>query len=255
MGFELIETSVKNGQYHIDLANPDKPNPINDQLQAEIGAVLDDVEADDEAKVLTVASAGEHFAVGADIARMNEWFESGEWDELIGFFRAGQELMSRIADLEVVTIAGINGYALGGGLELGLACDIRIAGESATVGFPEVDLGMIPGWGGTQRLPRVVGESTAKELLVTGRHVDAGEAFELGIVDRVVDDEEVGDELAEYRETLAQKPDHILPYLLDAVETGAESPLETGLSYELVCNTFASFDEETSERIAEFADR
>jgi enoyl-CoA hydratase/carnithine racemase len=255
MGFELIETSVENGQYHVDLANPDKPNPINDQLQAELGEIIDEIEADEDAKVLTIASAGKHFAVGADIARMNEWFQEGEWDELITFFRAGQELMSRIAELDVVTIAGINGYALGGGLELGLACDIRIAGESATVGFPEVDLGMIPGWGGTQRLPRVAGESTAKELLVTGRHVDADEAFDLGIIDRVVADDGIGDELAEYRATLAEKPDHILPYLLDAVETGAESPMETGLSYELFCNTFASFDEETSELIAEFADR
>lgn len=255
MGYELIETTVDEGQYHIDLANPAKPNPINDQLQSELGRVLDDVEADDEASVLTIASAGDHFAVGADIARMNEWFQNGEWDELITFFRAGQELMARIADLEVVTIAGINGYALGGGLELALACDIRLAGDSATVGFPEVDLGMIPGWGGTQRLPRVVGESTAKELLVTGRHVDAEEAFDLGIVDRVVDDDAIDDELAEYRETLAEKPDHILPYLLDAVETGAESPMETGLSYELLCNTFASFDDETSELVAEFADR
>lgn len=255
MGYELIETTVECGQYHVDLANPDKPNPINDQLQDELGRVLDDVEADPDASVLTIASAGTHFAVGADIARMNEWFQNDEWDELISFFRAGQELMARIDDLEVVTIAGINGYALGGGLELGLACDIRIAGESATVGFPEVDLGMIPGWGGTQRLPRVVGESTAKELLVTGRHVEADEAFELGIVDRVVGEDDLRDELAEYRETLAEKPDHILPYLLDAVETGAESPMETGLSYELFCNTFASFDEETSVLIEEFANR
>jgi enoyl-CoA hydratase len=255
MGFELIETDVDDGHYHVTLANPEKPNPINDQLQSELGAVLDDVEADDAAAVLTLTGEGGSFAVGADIGQMNEWFQAGEWEQLIRFFRAGQELMSRLADLDVVTVAGINGYALGGGLELALACDVRIAAESATVGFPEVDLGMIPGWGGTQRLPRLVGESTAKDLLVTGRHVDAEEALELGIVGRVVDDGALEEALADYAETLEEKPDHVLPYLLDAVETGGESPLETGLSYELLCNMFASFDEETTDLVAEFADR
>lgn len=255
MEFELIETRIDSGHYHVTLANPDKPNPINSQLQSELRAVLEEVESDDDATALTVTGEGGSFAVGADISQMNEWFQNDDWDDLIRFFRDGQELMARISDLDVVTVAGINGYALGGGLELALACDVRIAGESAEVGFPEVDLGMIPGWGGTQRLPRVVGESTAKDLLVTGRHVEADEARELGLVDRVVDDDSLEDALIDYGETLAEKPDHVLPYLLDAVETGAESPLETGLSYELLCNAFASFSDETSELVADFAEK
>lgn len=254
MEFELIETRIDSGQYHVTLANPDKPNPINSQLQSELRTVLDDIEGDDDATVLTMTGEGGSFAVGADISQMNEWFQGDDWDDLVRFFRSGQRLMDRIAELEVVTVAGINGYALGGGLELALAADVRIAGESATVGFPEVDLGMVPAWGGTQRLPRVVGESAAKDLLVTGRHVDADEAADLGLVERVVDDDALEDALFDYAETLAEKPDHVLPYLLDAVETGAESPLETGLSYELLCNTLASFDEETSELVADFAE-
>jgi len=255
MELDLIDVSVDAGHHHVTLANPDKPNPINDRLQAELGAVLDEVEADDDATVLTVTGTGNAFAVGADIGQMNEWFERGQWDDLVRFLRAGQELMARVDRLDVVTIAGINGYALGGGLELCLACDLRFAGESATLGFPEVDLGMIPGWGGTQRLPKVVGESTAKDLLVTGRHVDAREAYDLGMVDRVVDDDELEAQLRDYAETLAEKPSHVLPYLLDAVETGAESPMETALTYELMCNTFSCFSEETPELIAEFANR
>lgn len=255
MEFELVGTSISSGHYHVTLTNPDKPNPINNQLQSELGVILDDIERDDDASVLTVTGEDGSFAVGADISQMDEWFQNDDWDDLIRFFRGGQELMARIADLDVVTVAGINGYALGGGLELALACDVRIASESATIGFPEVDLGMIPGWGGTQRLPRVVGESTAKDLLVTGRHVDANEAFELGLADRVVDDDSLEDALFDYAQTLGEKPDHILPYLLDAVETGAESPLETGLSYELLCNALASFDEETGELVADFAEK
>jgi len=254
MAYDLIETDVEDGHYHVTLANPDKPNPINPALQAELGSVLDDVEADEDATVLTITGSDGAFAVGADISQMNAWMKGDAWDDLVRFFREGQELMSRIEDQEVVTVAGVNGYALGGGLELALACDLRIATESAEVGFPEVDLGLVPGWGGTQRLPRLVGEATAKDMIVTGRHVPAEEARELGVVSRVVDDGEIEDTLFEYAGTLQEKPDHILPYLLDAIETGAESPLETGLTYELLCNTMAAFDDETADLVAEFAD-
>lgn len=255
MDYELVDLSIDGGHYHLALANPDKPNPINERLQTEIDAVLDAVTDDDAAMLLTITGDADSFAVGADIAQMHGWFQDGEWDRLMTFIRSGQQLMSRIANLDVVTIAGINGYALGGGLELALACDMRFAAESATVGFPEVDLGMIPGWGGTQRLPNVVGESTAKDLLVTGRHVEAAEAVDLGLVDRVVDDDQLEAELFEYAETLAEKPVHTLGYLLDAVQEGRKGPIETGLSYELMCDMLASFDEETADRVAAFAER
>lgn len=255
MAYELLDTDVADGHYHVALSNPDKPNPINEKVQEELGAVLDDVESDPDAFALTVTGSDGSFAVGADIDRMHGWFERGEWDTLMRFLRAGQQLTSRVDALDVVTVAGVNGYALGGGLEIALACDVRIAGGSATMGFPEVDIGMIPGWGGTQRLPATVGESTAKDLMVTGRHVDADEAHTIGLVDRVVDDDELEDELYAYAETLAEKPDHVLSYILDAVETGAEAGMEARLSHELVCDTFACFEDETARLLAEFAER
>lgn len=255
MDYELISLSVENGHYHLTLTNPDAPNPINETLQAEIDDVLNSVDDDNEARVLTITGKDDAFAVGADIDQMHGWFKNEDWERLTRFLRSGQQLMSRIAGLDVVTIAGINGYTLGGGLELALACDIRFATKSAEMGFPEVDLGMIPGWGGTQRLPAVVGTSTAKDLLVTGRHVSAEEAHEIGLVDRVVADEDVVTELTEYAETLSEKPQHTLGYLLEAVEEGGKGPIETGLSYELMCDLFASFDEETAQRVAEFAEQ
>ena len=255
MEHELVDLSVESGHYHLTLASPDKPNPIDEDLQDEIDDVVDTVAGDDAATVLTITGEGGSFAVGADVGQMHGWFEDDDWERLARFLRSGQELMSRIADLDVVTIAGLNGYALGGGLELALACDMRFAAESAEVGFPEVDLGMIPGWGGTQRLPAAVGESAAKDLLLTGRHIEAEEAFELGLVDRVVPDGELEAELTDYAETLAEKPLHTLGYLLDAVEEGEKSPIETGLSHELMCDLFASFDEKTAQRVAEFAER
>lgn len=254
MAYDLVDLTAEHGHYQLTLANPDKPNPINERLQGELHAVLDTVEDDDDATVLTVTGENGSFAVGADVSQMHTWFEREEYDRLMQFLRDGQRLMSRFADLEIVTVAGINGYALGGGLELALACDVRFAGASAQVGFPEIDLGMIPGWGGTQRLPEVVGESTAKDLLVTGRHLEAEEAFELGLVDRVVPDEELDPELDQYAETLGEKPAHTLRYLLDAVETGGKGPIETGLGYELMCDMFASFDDETAARVADFAE-
>ena len=255
MAYDLIETSDRDGHVRVTLANDDKPNPINGQLQRELDSVLDDVEADDSTTVLSITGRGGSFAVGADVSEMHAWFQAGEWDELMRFLRDGQQLMTRVSELPVTTIAGVNGYALGGGLELALACDLRFASESATVGFPEVDLGMIPGWGGTQRLPRVVGKSAAKDLLLTGRHVDAEEALDVGLVDRVVADDELDDAVDEYAATLAEKPAHTMRYLLEAVETGSTGPIETGLSYELMCDMLASFSDETADRVEAFVEK
>lgn len=254
MDRKFTDLSVEDGHYHLTLANPDKPNPIDDRMQTEIDAAVGAVEDDPEATILTVTGDGGSFAVGADISQMHGWFEAGEWDRLMRYLHDGQRLMSRVADLGVVTVAGINGYALGGGLELGLACDLRFAAESAQVGFPEVDLGMIPGWGGTQRLPSVVGRSTATDLLVTGRRIEAAEALDLGVVDRVVADDELDGELFDYAATVREKPAHTLGYLLEAVEASADGATEAGLNQELVCDMLACFEDETARRVAEFAE-
>lgn len=255
MEFDLIERTITGGHHQVKLSNDEKPNPINRQVHRELAEVLDDVESDDSAAVLSIVGDDGTFAVGADIAEMHEWFVDGRWDELMLFIRQGQELTVRIDDLDVVTIAGINGYALGGGLELALACDFRFAASSALVGFPEIELGMIPGWGGTQRLPDLVGKSTAKDLLLTGRQVPADEALDIGLVDEVVPDGDLHDEVASYAERLAENPLATMRYMLDAVETGSDAPLATGLSYELMCDMFACFTDETAARVENFLER
>lgn len=255
MDFDLIERTITGGHHQVKLSNDEKPNPINRQVHRELAEVLDDVESDDSAAVLSILGDDGTFAVGADIAEMHEWFVDGRWDELMRFIRQGQELTVRVDDLDVVTIAGINGYALGGGLELALACDFRFAASSALVGFPEIELGMIPGWGGTQRLPDIVGKSTAKDLLLTGRQVPADEALDIGLVDEVVPDGDLDDEVASYAERLVENPLPTMRYMLDAVETGADAPLATGLSYELMCDMFACFTDETAARVDNFLER
>ncbi|MFB6069637.1 MAG: enoyl-CoA hydratase/isomerase family protein [Halanaeroarchaeum sp.] len=253
MSFELLETERIGSHRRIRLAVPGKPNPISDAMQDELETVLDEVETADDVRVVTFAGAGDAFAVGADVTRIESWVSAGEQDRLMQFLRDGQLLMERIANLDVVTVAGIDGYALGGGLELALACDVRLATSDSTLGFPEVDLGLIPGWGGTQRLPRVVGKSRARDMLVTGRHVDGEEALEMGLVDRLVA-EDVDGALEEYAETLAEKPPATLRYLLDAVETGTKGPVETGLGYELLLDLFSGSTEEARERLSAFVE-
>lgn len=252
MGFDLVDVVRSDDHVRITLANEEKPNPINHRLQDELNAVLDDVDGDESIRLLSVTGHGNAFAVGADIHEMNEWVQQGQWDEMAGFLRRGQELMTRISEYPAVTLAAVNGYALGGGLELALACDMRFAARSATFGLPEIDLGMIPGWGGTQRLPHVVGMSTAKDLLVTGRRVDADEAAEIGLVDRVVDDDELETAVDEYADTLADKPAHTIRYVLDAVNTGSGRPDDAELGYELLSDLLSSMSGETATRFEAF---
>lgn len=228
-------------------------NPIDERLQAELNDVIDQIENDGDALILTISSTGRGFAVGADISQINTWLQQEDWKSFIEFSHRGQRLMERIANLDIVTVAGINGYALGGGLELALACDIRFAEKSAEMGFPEVDLGLIPGWGGTQRLPELIGEDHAKELIITGRYVDGGRAADLGIVSHVFEDGSVEDELHKLAEVVEAKPVHVIPYLLDAIEQAGDAPLETGLSHELMYSMLASSSEETVQLVEDAA--
>jgi enoyl-CoA hydratase/carnithine racemase len=250
---DTLSTEALDGQFRITIDVPDKPNPVDATTLSELDAAIDDFE-DSEAAVLSVAGADGIFATGADIHAMNEWLEAGRADELLSFIRQGQLVMDRIDRLRAPTIAAVDGYALGGGLELALACDFRFAAEGATLGFPELDLGMIPGWGGTQRLPTIVSEPVAKDLLLTARRIDAEEAAELGIVDRVVDGDDLLDEVDDYAATLADQPEEAMGYMLDSVLAARENPMEGGLAYELVCDLLASGTDETKARIAAFVE-
>lgn len=241
--YDLLDVERDDRWLSLTLANPDAPNPIDPALMGELHDALDTV--DDGVSVVTFAGEGA-FAVGADVSEMHDWIENDEWGELVRFLRDGQALMDRIAGLDAVTVAGIDGYALGGGLELALACDIRFAGPDATVGFPEIDLGMIPGWGGTQRLPPVVGESTAKDMIATGRHVGPEEALETGLVDRY--EEDVDAALEEYAADIAEKPPETLRLAFDAIEADGEFARET------LDDLLATHTDEAKERIRAFVE-
>lgn len=182
----VLNASIAGGVGHLELNRPEVRNAINREVIDALHATLDAWAQDDELSVVVVSGAGgKAFAGGADIAELKERTHRE------AFFGINQRLFQKLEEFPRPVIAAIDGYALGGGLELALACDLRVASKSAKVGMPEVSLGIFPGAGGTWRLPRVVGLGKAKELIFTGRIVDAAEAFELGLFERLVENDAV----------------------------------------------------------------
>lgn len=167
----------------VTINRPDKLNALNTQVLAELDRAVTELDNDRAVRAIIITGAGEKaFVAGADIAELAQLNGLGGLEKC----RVGQALMRRIEMLSKPVIAAINGFALGGGCELALACDIRLASENARLGLPEVGLGIIPGYGGTQRLPRIIGKGLAMELVLTGAQVKADEALRIGLVNKVV---------------------------------------------------------------------
>ena len=183
--FTFIDYDVADGVCVLTLNRPDALNALNGELLLELALAVELAEADVNVGALILTGTGRAFVVGADIENLRNLSDpfSGREGSL-----QGQDVMNNVAALPFPTIAALNGFALGGGLELALACDLRVASTAAKLGLPEVGLGLIPGYGGTQRLPRLIGTGRALDLIFTGRHVDAEEALQLGIVNRVAED-------------------------------------------------------------------
>ena len=185
ISFDHLSFEVESNLATITIDRPEALNALNQELILELAFALEMAEADLDVRALIITGVGRAFVAGADIANLQQLGDgfSGREASL-----AGQDLMNTLAALPFPTIAAINGFALGGGLELALAADLRVASSNAKLGLPEVQLGLIPGYGGTQRLPRLIGMGRALDLILTGRHVPADEALSLGLVNRVVED-------------------------------------------------------------------
>ncbi len=181
----------------ITLNRPDALNAFNPELISDLNAALDQAEQDNEIRAVIISGEGKAFSAGADLKAMTELSR----EEVQNFTKAGQELFRRIESFPKAVIAAINGYCLGGGTELSLACDIRIAASEIKIGLPEVSLGLIPAWGGSQRLPYLIGMSKAREMILTGTLLTSEEALEIGLVSKVVP----LDELASTASFLAAK--------------------------------------------------
>jgi enoyl-CoA hydratase len=236
----------------LTINRPDKLNAISNELTEELKQLLDEIEEDEELRIMVITGAGDKaFVAGADIK------ELVDRDALIGreVSRTRQHLFSRIENLPVPVIAVVNGYALGGGLELALACSIRICSENAQFGAPEVKLGIIPGDGGTQRLPRLVGLGRAMEMILTGDFIDAQEAYRIGLVNKIVPHEELMDSAMEMAKTIAQRPPLAVRYAKEAVNRSQEGDSVSGYALESYLHALTCVTEDKKEGVSAFLEK
>jgi enoyl-CoA hydratase/carnithine racemase len=242
---EFVRLEVSGAVATIRLDRP-KMNAVNAQLRDELAEAARAADTDPAVRAVILYGGERVFAAGADINEMAEMSYAGMTEHC----RALQNSLNTVARIGAPVVAAITGYALGGGLELALCADFRVAGESAKVGQPEIQLGVIPGAGGTQRLPRLIGPSRAKDLIFTGRHVKADEALAIGLVDKVVPDDQVYDAAKEMAARYAEGPAVALRAAKEAVDAGLEVDLATGLEIERLhfAGLFATEDQKIGMR-------
>jgi enoyl-CoA hydratase len=212
----------------VTVNRPDKLNALNGEVRCGIIGALDELRGDSEVRVVVLTGAGEKaFIAGADIGEFKD-------QRPVDQYRAMQrgDIYSAVERFPKPVIAMINGFCLGGGCELAMACDIRIAGDRARLGQPEINLGIIPGGGGTQRLPRLVGQGRALRMIYTGEMVDAARALEIGLVDDVVPHDELEDKTRELAGTIASKSPAALQAAKESVRAAWTMPLNEGLKFE-----------------------
>jgi len=227
-------------------------NAVNDQTIEELDAALSEVEHDLALRVLIVTGAGDKaFVAGADINELKE--RDGVRGRTVT--RRRQEVFTRLESLEIPSIAAINGFAMGAGCELAMACTLRIAATSAKIGQPEVKLGITPGAGGTQRLPRLVGMGRALEMILTGEPIDAQTALAWGLVNRVVAPDQLMSEAHKLAEMLAARPRLALQYAKEAVLRFADGSLAEGLAHESYLHALSCTTSDKAEGVAAFLEK
>jgi enoyl-CoA hydratase len=247
MKLETLLYSVDNRVATVTINRPDKLNALNAQAKAELNAVFSEIKSNSTIDVAILIGAGEKaFVAGTDIKELTVLnAESGK-----EFSSGGQQVFDLIENLGKPVIAGVNGYALGGGCELALACHIRIASENAKFGQPEVNLGVIPGYGGTQRLARLIGRGRAMELILTGNPIDAQEALRIGLVNKVVPLTDLLAAANSVASLISSKGQVAIRMALKAVNMTAETTLSDGQRLEAslfgVCCDTADFKEGTA---------
>jgi enoyl-CoA hydratase len=229
MSYELIQFDVKERIAFVTINRPDKMNALNDGVLEELSLAADEIACREDIAGAVVTGAGpKAFVAGADIAELAELGPFDGKDQSL----QGQAVFRQIETCGKPVIAAVNGFALGGGCELAMACHLRVASEKAKFGQPEVKLGLAPGYGGTQRLPRLVGKGRALDLIITGRMIDAQEALQMGLVNKVVPPDQVVEEAEKtVRGIIAMGP-LAVRLAIEAVDQGGDMSLEEGLLLE-----------------------
>ena len=238
-----IKIDINNYIATITINRPEALNAMNKVVVAELKKTMEDCEENNDVGVIVVTGSGDKaFVAGADIKSMQKM--SGR--EALEFSREGQEMTMVIENSPKPVIAAINGFALGGGCEIALACDMRIASENAKFSQPEVALGIIPGWGGTQRLPRLIGKGRAIEMITGGKMIDAEEALRIGLVNHVVSQLELTEAVNSLAKSIIKNGPAAVAASLKCIHMGYDKDLENGLDIEL--NVFAELFETDEQR-------
>ncbi|MCE9499461.1 MAG: enoyl-CoA hydratase/isomerase family protein [Leptospira sp.] len=228
MEFKFLKFEIRDGVDIIEIFRPDALNALNEELLIELEKGIIELEKKEESRVFILTGSGKAFVAGADISKMKNFDERGGAE----FSGTGQRVFNRIQNSNLVSIAAINGFALGGGMELALACDIRIASNAARMGLPEVSLGLIPGFGGTQRLSRLVGIGKANELIMTGDMLSAEEAYRIGAVNRIASPEELISTSIAMAKTILTRGPRAVRVAKRVIREGLDLAFEKGLELE-----------------------
>lgn len=247
MSYNNLLLDIKNNTAVVTINRPDKLNALNHQTLTELKSVFDELKNNEEVFTIIITGSGEKaFVAGADISELNKL------NMLDGkkFAEFGQSVFALVENFEKPVIAAVNGFALGGGCELALACHFRIASENAKFGQPEVNLGIIPGYGGTQRLARLIGSGRAMEMILTGDMIDANEALRIGLVNKVFSASELQSKAFEIAQKINAKGQQAIRLAIQAVKATDKMNLQGGLDFEallfaLCCGT-EDFKEGTS---------
>ena len=248
----VIEVS-KNKQIGILTINrPDSLNAMNREVLIEFINGLKKIQSDKEIRVIIITGSGEKaFIAGADIKLMQKMNR----EEAFEFANLGQELANLIEKSDKPVIAAVNGYALGGGCEIALSCHLRIASDNAVFAQPEVKIGLLPGWGGTQRLPRIIGRGLANEIILTGRNVTAIEALNIGLVNKVVPQEELMNTCFDVANMILKNSPNAIAESIKLIRLAAGAKLKKGLSKEAKSFSELFETEETAEGLTAFVEK
>lgn len=247
----FVEVTKQGNIGIITMNRPEALNALSSAVFADLTKALDQVEHDDEVYVVVITGAGRAFVAGADIGEMAHM----NVEEGLSFSELGNSLLMRVDMFPKPTIAAVNGFALGGGCELSLACDIRIASEKAKFGQPEVGLGIIPGFGGTQRMARIIGTGPAMELIFTADTIDAKQAEKIGMVNHVVPAEELMNTAIAMAEKIASKAQVAIRTSKMALRRGIDCDITTAVTYEALAFATCFGTEDQKDAMKAFVEK
>lgn len=251
MEYTAVTVQREGGYAVLTFNQPKSMNALSEQMVKEACAAIDELEQDKDISVIILTGEGKAFVAGGDVGYMKDMGPA----EAMAYSAFSNSFCERLVKSSKVIIAAINGLCLGGGCEIALACDLRIASEKAKFGFPEIKLGILPGCGGTQRLSRLVGSGRAKELIFTGKTIGAGEALNYGLVNRVTPAEEILSDACALATDLSKLGAVALAHAKDCIDKSGELSVEAGIRYERQAFGLCFATEDQKEGMAAFVER